>query len=193
MLVIAGLLAIAPGGRGASPSELLEEGIYAEETKGDLDAALKLYGQAVAGAQAERAAAAQAQFRIGVCQYKKKDSAAAMAAFAQVVKDYPEQKELLAAAADYLYRAMPLLPAPWVEGEQLRLDLRSNGAKIGSWHFWLTTGETNGTKVWRVMNHCFWSPFGQSLSQAEAEAAISAWRWSCWCWWRRPQPACFGS
>jgi hypothetical protein len=171
MLVIAGLLAIAPGGRGASPSELLEEGIYAEETKGDLDAALKLYGQAVAGAQAERAAAAQAQFRIGACQYKKRDSAAAMAAFAQVVKDYPEQKELVAAAADYLYRAMPLLPAPWVEGEQLRLDLRSNGAKSGSWHFWLTAGETNGTKVWRVMNHCFWGPFGQSLSRAEVEAA----------------------
>jgi hypothetical protein len=45
----------------ASPSELLEQGIYSEETKGDVDAALKLYQQVVAEAKAGLAVAAQAQ------------------------------------------------------------------------------------------------------------------------------------
>jgi outer membrane protein assembly factor BamD (BamD/ComL family) len=108
LLAIASLLAAAPAGWAASPAELLEQGIYNEETKGDLDAALKLYQKAVAEAKAGGTAAAQAQFRLGVCYYKKGDSAAAMAAFEQVVKDYPEQKGLVAQAADYLFRALPL-------------------------------------------------------------------------------------
>jgi hypothetical protein len=49
----------------ASPSELLEQGIYSEETKGDVDAALKLYQQVVTEAKAGQAVAAQAQYRRG--------------------------------------------------------------------------------------------------------------------------------
>jgi outer membrane protein assembly factor BamD (BamD/ComL family) len=110
LLAIASLLAVAPAGWAASPSELLEHGIYAEETKGDLDAALKLYQQAVSEAKGVQAVAAQAQFRLGVCHYKKGDSAAATAAFEQVIKDYPEQKELVTQAHDYLFRACPCCP-----------------------------------------------------------------------------------
>ncbi len=151
LLAIASLLAVAPAGWAASSSELLEQGIYAEETKGDLDAATNAYRQAIAEARPGWAAAAQAQFRLGVCCYKKKDFASGAAAFDQVIKSYPEQKELVAQANDYLYRALPLLPAPWVDGEELQLEVKGPGdAKVGLLIFSVSAGETNGQKFWRT-------------------------------------------
>jgi hypothetical protein len=172
LLAIAVSLAVAPPGRAASPSELLEQGIYAEETKGDLDAALQFYKQAVTEAKAARAVASQAQFRLGVCYYKKKDSAAAIAAFEQLVRDFPEQKELAAQAGDYLFRARPLLPAPWVDGEELRLELKSaTGLKYGSVTLTVDGGETNGLKLWRLGLRwgCF-GPLGEASSRVEVDA-----------------------
>jgi tetratricopeptide (TPR) repeat protein len=128
LLAVAGWLALAAAGWAASSSELLEQGIYAEETKGDLDAATNAYRQAIAEARPGWAAAAQAQFRLGVCCYRKKDFPSGAAAFDQVIKGYPEQKELLAQANDYLYRALPLLPAPWVDGEELQFVIKAAGA-----------------------------------------------------------------
>jgi tetratricopeptide (TPR) repeat protein len=172
LLAIASLLAVAPAGWGVSPSELLEQGVYAEETKGDLDAALKLYRQAVTEAKAGWTAGAQAQFRLGVCYCKKKDSAAATAAFEQLVKDYPEQKELAAQATDHLYRILPLLPAPWVDGEESRFDLKSpGGPKVGLLTITVNAGETNGQKLWLLGSQL--SDFLQIefLHQVEVDAA----------------------
>ena len=132
LLAVAGWIALTAAGWAASPSELLEQGIYAEETKGDRDAATNCYRQALAEARPGWPAAAQAQFRLGVCCYKKKDFASGAAAFDQVIKNYPEQKELVAQADDYLYRALPLLPAPWVDGEELRFEIKGSGGQQGS-------------------------------------------------------------
>src|SRR4029077_8278937 len=75
----------------ASPSELLEKGIYSQETKGDLDAAIALYQQVVSEAKDANALSAQAQSRLGVCYHKKKDFAKASATFEKLVKDFPNQ------------------------------------------------------------------------------------------------------
>ena len=151
LLAIAGWLALAAAGWAASPSELLEQGIYAEETKGDLDAATNAYRQAIAAARPGWAAAAQAQFRLGVCCYKKKDFDSGTAAFDQVIKSYPEQKELVARANDYLFRALPLLPAPWVDGEELQFAIKGPGdVKGGFMSFVVKAGETNGQEFWRI-------------------------------------------
>jgi hypothetical protein len=152
MLLAAAIsLAVAPAAWAASPSELLEQGIYAEETKGDLDAATNAYRQAVAEARPGWAGAAQAQFRLGVCCYKKKEFTSGAAAFDQVIKNYPEQKELVAQADDYLYRALPLLPAPWVDGEELQFVIKStNDVRGASMTFGVNAGETNGQKFWRI-------------------------------------------
>src|SRR3954465_9893701 len=64
----------------ASPSELLEKGIYSEETKGDLDAAIVIYQQVVSEVKAGQSLAAQAQFRLAQCYLKKKKTAEANAA-----------------------------------------------------------------------------------------------------------------
>src|SRR5947208_12233716 len=85
------LFSLARSGFAASLSELLEKGIYSEETKGDVDAAMKLYEQIVAEGKGGQAVAAQAEYRLGVCYYKKKNYAKATATFEKLIKDYPEQ------------------------------------------------------------------------------------------------------
>src|ERR1035437_10139783 len=102
LLAITSLLATAPIAAAASPSELLEQGIYSEETKGDVDDAMKLYQQVVAESKAGQAVAAQAQYRLGMCYHKKKNYAEATAAFEKVVRDYPDQRDLVALASKYL-------------------------------------------------------------------------------------------
>src|ERR1035438_4046922 len=73
LLAITGVLGTAQLATAASPSELLEQGIYSEETKGDVDAALKLYQQVVTEAKAGLAVTAQAQYRVGVCYYRSEE------------------------------------------------------------------------------------------------------------------------
>src|SRR6266542_3175517 len=92
LLSLTALLGAGQRAFAASPSELLEKGVYSEETKGDLDAALELYQQVIAEAKGIRAQAPPAQSRPAACYYKKKTYAAATGAFEKLVKDYPEQK-----------------------------------------------------------------------------------------------------
>ena len=169
LLAITSLLATAPIAAAASPSELLEQGIYSEETKGDVDAAMKLYQQVVAESKAGQAVAAQAQYRLGMCYHKKKNYAEATAAFEKVVRDYPDQRDLVALASKYLSGAMPLLAAPWVDGEEMQLDIKyPTGYKIGTVWYRVTAGETNGQKIWRLASRAFPKP--QQSSRVEVEA-----------------------
>ena len=169
LLAIASVLGTAQLAAAASPSELLEQGIYSEETKGDVDAALKLYQQVVTEAKAGQAVAAQAQYRVGVCYYKKKNYAEAHAAFEKLLKDYPDQKDLIALANKYLADAMPLMPAPWVDGEELQLDIKfPTGFKIGSACYRVNAGEASGQKTWRLSSHLY--AVTQQSSRVEVQA-----------------------
>ena len=156
LLSITSLLTAAEATGAGSPSELLEQGLYSEETKGDVDAAMKLYQQVVTEGKAGQAVAAQAQYRLGMCFHKKKNYAEATAAFEKVVRDYPEQKDLVALASRYLTGARALLPAPWVDGEEMQLDIKfATGFKLGTVVYRINAGETNGQKIWRVSSRLF--------------------------------------
>jgi tetratricopeptide (TPR) repeat protein len=169
LLAINGLFGAALAASTASPSELLEQGIYSEETKGDVDAALKLYQQVVAEAKAGQEVAAQAQYRLGVCYYKKKNYGEANEAFQKLTRDYPDQKALIALANKYLAGAMPLLPAPWVDGEEMQLDIKfPTGFKIGTACYRVRSGETNGQKIWRLSSRLYAGT--QQASRMEVEA-----------------------
>ena len=169
LLAITSVLGTAQLAAAASPSELLEQGIYSEETKGDVDAALKLYQQVITEAKAGQAVAAQAQYRVGICYYKKKNYGEANAAFEKLLKDYPDQKDLIALANKYLADAMPLMPAPWVDGEELQLDIKfPAGYKIGSAYYHVNAGETNGQNIWRLAM-CLYAGSQQS-SRMEVQA-----------------------
>jgi len=153
----------------ASPSDLLEQGIYSEETKGDIDAALKLYQQVVTEAKAGQAVAAQAQYRLGICYYKKKNYVEANAAFGRLVRDYPDQTDLIQLANKYLANAIPLMPAPWVDGEEMQFDIKfPTGFKIGAASYQVNSGETNGQKIWRLRSHLYAG--SQQSSRVEVEA-----------------------
>lgn len=169
MLSIISLLGAGRGASAASPSELLQKGIYSEETKGDLDSAMQLYQQVVSEAKGAQAVAAQAQYHLGVCYYKKKNYAEATAAFEKLVKDYPEQKELIALAGEYLTEAVSLLPAPWTDGEEMQLDIKfPTGFKFGMGAYAVHAGEPNGQKIWQVSARMFAGV--QSFSRVEVDA-----------------------
>jgi hypothetical protein len=180
LLAFTSLMPTAPAVAAASPSELLEQGIYSEETKGDVDAALKLYQQVVTEAKAGQAVAAQAQYRLGVCYYKKKNYTEANAAFDKLVRDYPDQKDLIALANKYLAGAMPLLPAPWVDGEEMQLDIKfPTGFKIGTACYRVEAGESNGQKTWRLASRLY--AITQQSSRVEVDA--DSFR-PMHCWWK---------
>jgi len=113
-----------------SSSELLQKGIYLQETVGDIDGAIKIYKQIAQTAQESRANAAQAQFRLGVCLEKKGQQAEAARVFQKVVTDYPEQTGLVTRAKAALPSGPKLLPAPWVDGEILDLTAHMGNASI---------------------------------------------------------------
>ena len=57
----------SPPESASSTAELLEKAIFTEETVGDLKAAIKIYEQIVAEAEANRSHVAQARYRLGMC------------------------------------------------------------------------------------------------------------------------------
>ena len=170
--LVFGLAAVIAGGAGsmqaASPSEMLEKGIYAEETKGDIDGAIKIYEQVVSEGKSARAFAAQAQFRIGLCYQKKQQAALAREAFIKLAEAFPEQKDLLAKARQYLPSDPTLGPAPWVDGEVLQLTVKfASGFKIGTMVFTAEQAELDGRKVWRIGSRTFAGPQAMSIVHAD--------------------------
>ena len=112
---------------GQSTAELLQKGIYTQETVGDLDGAIKIYRQIVNSASQSRTYAAQAQYRLAQCLLKKGENAEAVKAFQKLMQDYPEEKELIAKAREYVPNETKLLPIPWAENElsEFRLKLQN--------------------------------------------------------------------
>ena len=172
-LLLAAVVAIHPSAARAaseSPSELLEKGIYNEETKGDLDSAIAIYQQLVAEANVNQSLAAQAQFRLGQCYLKKNRSAEATAAFEKLISDFPNEKELVAKAREYLPRDLVLGPVPWVDGERLQINMTlPTGADIGTMEYRADLVQNvNGRKIWRVGARLMAG--GQSVSSVDADA-----------------------
>lgn len=77
-----------------SLSALLQKGIFAEETEGNLDAAIKIYEGIVKEAEANRSLAAQAQYRLAVCYQKKGNKEQAIAALRQLIAAFPNEGTL---------------------------------------------------------------------------------------------------
>ena len=137
-----------------SSSELLEEGIYQEETVGDLTAAIDIYKRLLADAEKARSQGAQAQFRLGVCYWKSGAKDKAGAAFERLIADYPGAKDLIARARGYLPPKLGSLefgPAPWRDGEILRMEIKlASGRKIGDIFFSAHSAVVGERSVWRL-------------------------------------------
>ena len=100
-----------------SPSILLEKGIFEEETKGDLDAAVKIYQQIIENEKANRRYVAEAHYRTGMCLLKKGEKEKAAEFFRKVVSLFPNQTQLVTEASKQLSGIYP------VAGERLPLEV----------------------------------------------------------------------
>jgi tetratricopeptide (TPR) repeat protein len=95
-LLLTVLWAISSHRDSQSATELLENGIYAEDTQGDLDRAIRFYREVLTASHAERSIAAHALLRLGMCHFKSGRVGDAQAAFKRLASRYPEQKTILA-------------------------------------------------------------------------------------------------
>src|SRR5436190_22449811 len=90
------LLSVAHEAPAASAAELLEKGIYTEETKGEIKTAIQIYQQIVGDPRADRSLLAQAQLRLGLCQLKLGNKPQAISALDRLTQDFPDKDKLLA-------------------------------------------------------------------------------------------------
>ncbi len=80
-----------------SPEAMLGAALHQERVTGNLQAAIDGYRRLLASKGVSRSLAAQAQYHIGIC-YEKLGSQEARNAFENVVKNYSDQKEMVAQA-----------------------------------------------------------------------------------------------
>jgi hypothetical protein len=78
-----------------SPSVLLQKAIYAEETEGNVDAAIRIYEQIATEAATNRSVLAQAQYRLAVCYQKKGNKDQAIKLLNELVQQFPGDAALL--------------------------------------------------------------------------------------------------
>ena len=107
MIGLTAMLGVSSWAWAESASVLLEKGIFNEETKGDLDAAIKIYQQIVDDAKANRKYIAEAHYRLGMCHLKKGQEAQAAECFQKVASLFPDQKRLAAEAYKKLKEVYP--------------------------------------------------------------------------------------
>ncbi|MBI4325638.1 MAG: tetratricopeptide repeat protein [Chloroflexi bacterium] len=83
-----------------SVSVLLQKGIFAEETEGNLDSAIQIYQKIVEESEANRSVAAQAQYRLGMCQMKRGKKDEAESAFRKIISQFADQTDVAAIARE---------------------------------------------------------------------------------------------
>lgn len=81
---------------GQSVAEQLQKGIYAQQTEGDLDGAIRIFRQVIASNPAQRSYGAQAQMHLAQALLQKGDLEAAAQEFATLSANYPEFREMIA-------------------------------------------------------------------------------------------------
>ena len=148
---------VAPGAQAQSQSaaELLEKGIYTEETVGDLDAAIAIYDGIVKSARAERAYVARALFRLGRCYHRVGKKSEARGAFTALVEGFGDQAELVAKAREFLpdtaAEPLSLTAAPWKDGEVLEYTVKlANGRHLGEMMYSARFESKKGREVWHI-------------------------------------------
>ncbi|MHC4440189.1 MAG: tetratricopeptide repeat protein, partial [Planctomycetota bacterium] len=102
---------IAPAALAKSASVLLQEGLYAEEVDGDLDAAIKIYAEIIKDGSAQRSHVAQALYRQGMCYMKKQQEQQAKLAFEKLVAEYSDQTNVVNKAKPLLQELSNADPA----------------------------------------------------------------------------------
>jgi tetratricopeptide (TPR) repeat protein len=129
--VLAALLLVCSAATAVSTSELLQQGLYAEEVDGNIDAAIKAYEQVIKKADAPRNHVAQALYRQGMCYLKTKDEQAAKTVLEKLVNEYTDQVEIVEKARPALDDLMDFDPAMLMPADTLvYVELGSPGKQV---------------------------------------------------------------
>lgn len=136
-------------------TDLLEQATHQEESVGNLDAAIDLYGQVIETHEADKQLVAQALYRRALCYQKLGRSAEAQASLQQILTQYSEQKSITKLAKqtlnDLFGNANALLPVPWKNNELIKYELKSpGGAQLGFIHTETQLVETKNKNHWRL-------------------------------------------
>ena len=174
VVVVAAML-MGTAVRAASTSELLEKGIYTEETVGDLDGAISIYKKVVAEGKASHALAAQAQYRLGQCLLKKGKKDEATAAFKKLISDFADQKELVAKAKKYVpgQEELVLGSVPWENGEFMQLALKSGLMRLGAMVWAVESAKLDEKDVCRTTLHRYVGEAASGVSHVESDPTTS--------------------
>ena len=115
----------------APTSELLQKGLYAEEVEGNIDSAIKTYGEVIKKTDAPRNHIAQALYRQGMCYLKIKDEQAAKTDFEKLVNEYADQTEIVQKAQSEMDDLMDFDPAALMPpGTLIYVELGSPGRQV---------------------------------------------------------------
>jgi TonB family protein len=98
-LAVALILAASPA-PAQTAAELLQKGIYTQETAGDLDGAISLYRQIVNSGSSPRDLAAQAQYRLAQSLIQKGDLGNAASEFEKLARNYADYGKLISNLAN---------------------------------------------------------------------------------------------
>lgn len=149
LLTLFSIVLISVPTSGAVATELLEKAIYTEETVGDLDKAIAIYEKVLAEGKKSAEAAAEAQYRIGICYEKQGKAEAASKAFQAVIDDFPTAKAWVAKAKSHQPGQIKLLPVPWGKGDEMIYEMKlPTGLGVGHQVFRVAEIERNGKKYW---------------------------------------------
>jgi hypothetical protein len=136
-----------------SAADLLEKARYVEETQGDLAGAIKMYQQISERADAERATAAEALFRLGSCYLKGGQETEATSTFEKLKKQYSEQKTLLARIPPLPAASLKLNPAPWGDDETMLMQVKTaDGKERTVVAYQVESAQIGGRPVWHFQN-----------------------------------------
>ncbi|MHC4323764.1 MAG: sugar-binding protein [Planctomycetota bacterium] len=114
-----------------SASVLLQEGLYAEEVDGDLDAAIKIYAQVIKDDSAQRSHVAQAMYRQGMCYMKKQQEQQAKLVFDELITDYSDQTKIISKVKPLLQELSNADPAALMPPDTLiYLEIGSPGKQV---------------------------------------------------------------
>jgi len=131
IILFLAVVLIASDALAKSASELLQEGLYAEEIDGDLDAAIKIYAQIIKDDSAQRSHVAQALYRQGMCYMKKQQEQQAKLAFEKLVTEYSDQTNVVNKAKPFLQELSNADPAALMPPDTLvYLEIGSPGKQV---------------------------------------------------------------
>lgn len=136
--ILAALFAVTTA-NAQSAADLLQKGIYSQETLGDLDGAIQVYRQVTGSATAPKPLAAQAQYQLVLCMLQKGDRTAAAHELDLLTHNFPDQQDYIDKARKLIPGASTLLAAPWAEGEASQLNIKRDGVFTGEYLYYAAT------------------------------------------------------